>query len=75
MSGPVDDRMAGDFDRIDEMVRRGSNLRRRRLVTTRDLVATQITEIKTMATDRVVELEAAVLYDDDALRQWIGGAA
>jgi hypothetical protein len=74
VSGPVDDRMAGDFDRIDEMVRRGCNLRRRHLVTARDLVATQITEIKAMATDRLVERETAVLTDE-GLRQWIGGAA
>jgi hypothetical protein len=74
VSGPVDDRMRDHFDRIDEMVRRGSNLRRRHLVTARDLVATQITEIKAMATDRLVERETALLTDE-GLHRWIGGAS
>lgn len=74
MSGPVDDRLRVDFDRIDEMVRRSCNLRWRHLVSVDDVVATQETEILAIAMDQVVEDEMARVTND-ALAEWIGGDA
>lgn len=65
--------MRGDFDRIDEMVRRSCNLRWRHLVSADDVAANHETEIRAMATEQVVEEAKADM--DAGLAQILGGAA